>query len=325
MMGSALSIVLLNENVVDQYYGWRIAFLFGGILGLAVLLIRRFLPESPRWLAIHGRNDEAEEITGNIEEQVRGSTGRELPPVEERPVHIEQRDATGFGPVLHSMFRLYPRRTFLGLTLMASQAFLYNAIFFTYGLILGEFYGIDASSVGYYIFPFAIGNFVGPLLLGRLFDTLGRVPMISGCYLISGTLLALTGYLFLQDTLTAVTQTILWCIIFFFASAAASAAYLTVSEVFPMEVRALAIALFYGIGTGVGGVAAPAIFGALTATGDRASLFIAYLIGAGFMIFAAIVELFLGVRAEGKSLESVARPLTAVEGPPEAAAKGVAT
>ncbi len=322
MGGSALSIVLLNENVVDQYYGWRIAFLFGGILSLAVLLIRRFIPESPRWLAIHGRNDEAEEITENIEEQVRGSTGRELPLVEERPVHIEQRDATGFGPVLHSMFRLYPRRTFLGLTLMASQAFLYNAILFTYGVILGEFYGIDASSVGYYIFPFAIGNFVGLLLLGRLFDTLGRVPMISGCYLISGTLLAFTGYLFLQGTLTAVTQTLLWCI-FFFASAAASAAYLTVSEVFPMEVRALAIALFYGIGTGVGGVAAPAIFGALTATGDRASLFIAYLIGAGFMIFAARVELFLGVRAEGKPLESVARPLTAVEGPPEAAAKDV--
>ncbi len=253
MMGSALSIVLLNENVVDQYYGWRIAFLFGAVLGLAVLLIRRFVPESPRWLAIHGRNDEAEEITGNIEQQVRESTGRELPPVEERPVLIEQRDATGFGPVLHSMFRLYPKRTFLGLTLMASQAFLYNAIFFTYGLILGEFYRIDASSVGYYIFPFAIGNFIGPLLLGRLFDTLGRVPMISGCYLISGTLLALTGYLFLQGTLTAVTQTLLWCVIFFFASAAASAAYLTVSEVFPMEVRALAIALFYGIGTGVGG------------------------------------------------------------------------
>jgi MFS family permease len=325
MMGSALSIVLLNENVVDQYYGWRIAFLFGAVLGLAVLLIRRFVPESPRWLAIHGRNDEAEEITGNIEQQVRESTGRELPPVEERPVFIEQRDATGFGPVLHSMFRLYPRRTFLGLTLMASQAFLYNAIFFTYGLILGEFYGIDASSVGYYIFPFAIGNFIGPLLLGRFFDTLGRVPMISGCYLISGTLLAVTGYLFLQGTLTAVTQTLLWCVIFFFASAAASAAYLTVSEVFPMEVRALAIALFYGIGTGVGGVAAPAIFGALTETGDRASLFIAYLIGAGFMIFAAIIELLLGVRAEGKSLESVARPLTAVEGLPEAAAKGVAT
>jgi MFS family permease len=290
-----------------------------------VLLIRRYVPESPRWLAIHHRNEEAEEVTGNIEGQVRRSTGRELPPVEERPVLIEQRDATGFGPVLHSMFRLYPRRTILGLTLLASQAFLYNAIFFTYGLILGEFYGVDASSVGYYIFPFAIGNFIGPVLLGRLFDTVGRVPMISGCYLISGTLLAFTGYLFLQGTLTAVTQTLLWCVIFFFASAAASAAYLTVSEVFPMEVRALAIAIFYGIGTGIGGVAAPAIFGALTATGDRGSLFVAYLIGAGTMIFAAIVELILGVRAEGRSLESVTRPLTAVEGPPEAAAKGVAT
>jgi MFS family permease len=237
-------------------------------------------------------------------------------------VLIEYRDETGFASVFRSMFKTYPKRTVLGLTLLASQAFLYNAIFFTYGLILGEFYGIDASSVGYYIFPFALGNLLGPLLLGRLFDTLGRVPMISGCYFISGGLLAFTGYLFLQDVLTAATQTVMWCIIFFFASAAASAAYLTVSEVFPMEIRALAIAIFYAIRTGVGGVLAPAIFGALTATGDRASLFIAYLIGADFMIFAAIVELFLGVRAEGKSLESVARPLTAVEGPPEAAARG---
>jgi MFS family permease len=322
MMGSALSIVLLNPNIVDQFYGWRIAFLLGGVLGFGVLLIRRYVPESPRWLAIHNQNDKAEEVTADIEDQVRRSTGRELPPVEGQPVLIEYRDETGFASVFKSMFKTYPKRTVLGLTLLASQAFLYNAIFFTYGLILGEFYGIDASSVGYYIFPFALGNLLGPLLLGRLFDTLGRVPMISGCYFISGGLLAFTGYLFLQDVLTATTQTVMWCIIFFFASAAASAAYLTVSEVFPMEIRALAIAIFYSIGTGVGGVLAPAIFGALTATGDRASLFIAYLIGAGFMIFAAIVELFLGVRAEGKSLESVARPLTAVEGPPEAAATG---
>ncbi len=313
MGGSALSIVLLNPAIVDQYYGWRIAFLFGAVLGLAVLLIRRYVPESPRWLAVHNRNDEAEQIAGDVEEQVRRSTGRELPPVEGRPVLIEYRDETGFASVFKAMFKLYPKRTVLGLTLLASQAFLYNAIFFTYGLILTTFYGIDAASVGYYIFPFAIGNVLGPLLLGRLFDTIGRVPMIAGCYLFSGGLLAFTGYLFSQGVLTAATQTILWCVIFFFASAAASAAYLTVSEVFPMEVRALAIAMFYAIGTGVGGVAAPAIFGALIEGGNRGDMFIAYLIGAGAMVFAAIVELILGVKAEGQSLESVARPLTAVE------------
>ena len=209
-------------------------------------------------------------------------------------MHIEYRDETGFASVFKSMFKTYPKRTVLGLTLLASQAFLYNAIFFAYGLILGEFYGVDASAVGYYVFPFATGNLLGPLLLGRLFDTVGRIPMISGCYLLSGALLAFTGYLFLQDVLTAVTQTIMWCIVFFFASAAASAAYLTVSEVFPMEIRALANAIFHAIGTGIGGVAAPAIFGAITESGSRPALFGAYLLGAGVMIFAAIVELFLG-------------------------------
>jgi MFS family permease len=211
------------------------------------------------------------------------------------------------------MLKMYPRRTILGLTLMGSQAFLYNAIFFTYALVLTRFYGIDASHVPYYIFPFAIGNVLGPWLLGRLFDTIGRVPMISGCYFISGTLLALTGYLFYLDILTAVTQTILWCIIFFFASAAASAGYLTVSEIFPMEIRAMAIALFYSIATALGGISGPIIFGELIGTGNAFNLFIGYLIGAGLMILAAIVELVLGVRAEGRSLEDVALPLTAIE------------
>jgi MFS family permease len=320
MMGSALSIVLLNPAIVDQYYGWRIAFLFGAVLGLAVLVIRRYVPESPRWLAMHNQNEEAELTVDDIEDEVRRFTGRELPPVEGRPVIIEYRDETGFASVFRAMFKIYPKRTVLGLTLLASQAFLYNAIFFTYGLILGQFYGVDASQVGYYIFPFAVGNVLGPWLLGRFFDTIGRIPMISGCYIISGALLAFTGYLFLQGVLSAVTQTLFWCIIFFFASAAASAAYLTVSEVFPMEIRALAIALFYAIGTGIGGVLAPAIFGALIAGGNRADLFIAYLLGAGLMIFAAIVEIFLGVKAEGQSLESVATPLTAVEEVPGAAA-----
>jgi MFS family permease len=188
-----------------------------------------------------------------------------------------------------------------------------NAIFFTYALVLTRFYGIDSSNVPYYIFPFAIGNVLGPWLLGRFFDTIGRVPMISGCYFLSGALLAATGYLFYLDILNAVTQTILWCIIFFFASAAASAGYLTVSEIFPMEIRAMAIALFYSIATALGGISGPVIFGQLIGTGNVTNLFIAYLLSAGLMIFAAVIELILGVRAEGQSLENVATPLTAIE------------
>jgi MFS family permease len=215
--------------------------------------------------------------------------------------------------IFKAMFKMYPKRTVLGLTLMGSQAFLYNAIFFTYALVLTKFYNIDPSHVPYYIFPFAIGNVLGPWLLGRFFDTIGRVPMISGCYFISGALLAVTGYLFYLGVLTAVTQTILWCVIFFFASAAASAGYLTVSEVFPMEIRAMAIAVFYAVATALGGISGPVIFGNVIGTGNVTNLFIAYLFSAGLMIFAALVEVFLGVRAEGQSLENVARPLTAIE------------
>jgi MFS family permease len=313
ILGSGAAILLLNENIVNQYYGWRIAFWLGALLGICVLLIRRYVPESPRWLLTHGRTEEAEQTTDDIEEQVRGSTGRELPPVEGRPIIVEQRESIGFGIIAKAMFQMYPKRTVLGLTLMGSQAFLYNSIFFTYALVLTTFYGIDASLVPYYIFPFAIGNVLGPWLLGRFFDTVGRIPMISGCYFFSGGLLAVTGYLFYLDILTAITQTILWCIIFFFASAAASAGYLTVSEVFPMEIRAMAIALFYAIATALGGISGPVIFGQIIGTGNATNLFIAYLFSAGLMIFAAVVELVLGVRAEGQSLENVATPLTAIE------------
>jgi MFS family permease len=211
------------------------------------------------------------------------------------------------------MFQMYPKRTILGLTLMGSQTFLYNAIFFTYALVLTRFYGIDSSTVPYFLLPFAIGNVLGLWLLGRLFDTVGRVPMIAGCYFISGALMAATGYLFYLDILSAVTQTILWCVVFFFASAAASAGYLTVSEVFPMEIRAMAIALFYSIATALGGISGPVIFGQLIGTGNAGKLFVAYLVGAGFMIFAAVIEVILGVRAEDQSLENVATPLTAIE------------
>jgi MFS family permease len=313
MMGSALSILLLNPNFVSQYYGWRIAFWLGAALGLCILLIRRYVPESPRWLLTHGRTEEAEETTESIENQVREQMGRDLPPVGGQPIIVEQRESIGFGLIARAMFQMYPKRTVLGLTLMGSQAFLYNAIFFTYALVLTRFYGIEAGTVPYFLLPFALGNLLGPLLLGRLFDTVGRVPMIAGCYFLSGGLMALTGYLFYVDILSAVTQTILWCIVFFFASAAASAGYLTVSEVFPMEIRAMAIALFYAIATGLGGISGPVIFGQLIGTGNAANLFIAYLVGAGFMVLAAVVELIIGVRAEGQSLENVATPLTAIE------------
>ncbi len=289
------------------------AFWLGAALGICVLLIRRYVPESPRWLLTHGRTEEAEETTDMIEEQVRQQTGRDLLPAEGGPIIVEQRESIGFGVIFKAMFQMYPKRTILGLTLMGSQAFLYNAIFFTYALVLTKFYGIDSSNVPYYIFPFAIGNVLGPWLLGRFFDTIGRVPMISGCYFISGLLLAATAYLFYLDILNAVTQTILWCIIFFFASAAASAGYLTVSEVFPMEIRAMAIALFYAIATALGGISGPVIFGQLIGTGNVTNLFIAYLLSAGLMIFVAVIELVLGVRAEGQSLENVATPLTAIE------------
>jgi MFS family permease len=313
MLGSGLSILILNDALVNQFYGWRIAFALGGVLGICVLLIRRYVPESPRWLVTHSRNEEAEETTAMIERQVQQETGRELPPVEGDSITIEQRESIGFGIILKAMFQMYPKRTILGLTLMGSQAFLYNAIFFTYALVLTGFYGIDASTVPYFLLVFAVGNVLGPLLLGRLFDTVGRVAMISGCYFLSGALLALTGYLFYLDILTAVTQTALWCVVFFFASAAASAGYLTVSEIFPMEIRAMAIAMFYAIATALGGISGPVIFGQVIGTGNAFNLFLCYLFGAGLMIFAATIEVILGVKAEGESLENVATPLTAIE------------
>ena len=314
ILASLLSVVLLDPDVIDQFYGWRIAFALGAVLALGVLLVRRYVPESPRWLMTHGRADEAERVVEGIEDEVRRYTGREeLPPPEEEPITIEQREAISFGLVARAMLRMYPVRTILGLVLMASQAFLYNAIFFTAGLVLGEFFGVPSSSIPYYLVFFALGNLLGPLLLGRLFDQVGRRPMITGCYAVAGALMALSGYLFYQDVITATTQTALWVALFFFASAAASAAYLTVSEVFPMEVRAMAIALFYAVGTALGGITGPVIFGQLIGTGDRGTLFVGYLIAAGLMIFAALVELIIGVKAERRSLESVAAPLTAIK------------
>ena len=313
IVASLLSIVLLNPNLIDQFYGWRLAFALGAILSLGILLIRRYVPESPRWLMTHGRVDEAEAVVERIEDDVRRYTGREeLPPPQEGPITVEQREAVGFGLIARTMFQIYPVRTILGLVLMGSQAFLYNAIFFTAGLVLGSFFGVPSSSIPYYLVFFALGNFLGPILLGRLFDRVGRRPMIAGCYFVAGALMALTAYLFDQNVIDATAQTALWVILFFFASAAASAAYLTVSEVFPMEIRAMAIALFYAIGTALGGITGPIIFGQLIGTGARGSLVIGYLVAAGLMVLAALVELALGVRAERRSLEDLAMPLTAI-------------
>src|SRR5712671_6224696 len=309
-MGAIAAIVLLDPAVLGPDLGWRLAYLTGAVLGLVVFVMRMWIPESPRWLMIHGRPDQAHAIVDEIEQSVVGRTQGQL---DLPKVRLRMRDHTPLSEVARTLFVSYRTRSLVGLVLMAAQAFFYNAIFFTFALVLTDFFGIPANRVGWYILPFAAGNFLGPLVLGRLFDTLGRRVMIAFTYGVSGVLLALSGYLFSIGALSAQTQTIAWMVIFFFASPAASAAYLTVSETFPLEVRALAIALFYAVGTGIGGVAGPALFGALIDTGSRSSVFAGYLFGAALMVAAAVVAARYAVAAERKSLESVAKPLASVE------------
>ncbi len=312
-IGSALTVVLLNPHLIAINLGWRLCFGLGAVLGAAVLLVRRFVPESPRWLMMHGRFDEANEVVGSIEREIEREDHIDSLPEPEGSILIRPVGTVSFLRIAQSMLKDYPTRSLLGLSLMIGQAFLYNAIFFTYGLVLTTFYHLPASSVGLYLIPFAVGNVVGPMTIGRLFDTIGRRKMIAFTYIISGVLLAITGWLFLQGSLNAVTQTICWSIIFFFASAGASSAYLTVSEVFPLEVRALAIALFFAVGTGVGGALAPTIFSALIATGKPLNVFYGDLFGAALMAAAGVVAIFFGVNAERQSLENIARPLSFVE------------
>ncbi|MFD1858835.1 MFS transporter [Aeromicrobium camelliae] len=310
--GALLTVPLTDPNVIDQGLGWRLAFGLGAMLGFAVLWVRRKVPESPRWLFIHGKEDQAERIVGDIEHTVEHEDKLRLEPVsDDEAIVIRQRRTIPFTTIAHTVVKLYPRRTILCLSLFAGQAFLYNAFFFTYADTLTTFFGVEQT--GWYIAVFALSNFVGALVLGPLFDKVGRIPMISGTYIGSGVLLAVAGLL-LAD-LNAFTLTAFGVATFFIASAGASSAYLTASEVFPLETRALCIAFFYSVGTAIGGIAGPLLFGRLieaaSEAGDVTGIAPGYFIGAALMTAAGVVAIFLGVKAEGQSLENIAKPLTA--------------
>jgi MFS family permease len=310
--GAGVTVLLLDPRIFSPSLGWRVAFGTGAVLGLGILALRSFLPESPRWLMIHGDHEGAHAVVRDIEDRVLDAHGG-LPPVPPERFRFRPREHASIAEVALTLFRTYPRRAFLGLALMGAQAFLYNAIFFTYALVLGRFFQVPAGKVGLYLLPFSITNAFGPALLGPLFDTWGRKPMIAATYAISGLVLAAGGWSFAQGGLSAVTLTAIFSVVFFFASPAASAAYLTVGESFPLETRAMAIAIFYALGTAVGGVAGPLVFGHLIGAGGRLPLFYGYLFAAALMIGAALIELVIGIRSERQSLESVAAPLSSAE------------
>src|SRR6201992_1368880 len=307
--GALASPFLLDNNIFPANIGWRLGFGIGGALGLSILMLRRFVPESPRWLVTHCCSEEAEATVERIERHSVKSPARDLPIVTEK-IEVHPRKAFGLGLILTSMLGRYRQRSILALVLMVAQSFLYNSVFFTFGLILAHFYNVPNERVGFYLFVLAIGNFCGPLLLGSLFDTIGRKKMIAGTFAISGILLLITAYMFGAGLLTAITQTVAWSAIFFFASAASSSAYLTASEIFPLETRALAIACFYALGTAIGGSIGPSVFGRLIETGSPWYVSFGYMAAALLLLAAAFAELKLGVDAEGKSLESIADPLS---------------
>ncbi|MDT0404364.1 MFS transporter [Streptomyces edwardsiae] len=316
--GSLLSILALNTSIFPANVGWRLTFALGAVLALVILLVRRHVPESPRWLLIHGRDDEAERIVGDIERRVEAERdGRPLSRAEGE-LTIHQRKSVTFAEIARTVFAKYRRRSVLGFSLFIGQAFLYNAITFGFGAILTTFFDVPTGNTGYYFAVIAVGNFLGPLLLGKLFDTVGRRVMISGTYLLSGLLLFGTAWLFDRGSLSATTMTACWCAVLFFASAGASSAYLTVSEVFPMETRAMSIAFFYALGTAAGGISGPLLFADLTGTGKVGDTVLAFQIGAGLMCAAGLVAAFLAVKAERRSLEDIARPLTAAASGPKA-------
>jgi MFS family permease len=309
--GAAITPILLNPDLLDADLGWRLTFAIGAIMAVGILLVRRHVPESPRWLALHGRNDEAERIVGGIEEHVRDVTDRNELPEAREEIELRPRERTGFGEIARTMFGRYPRRSILGFTLMSTQAFIYNATVFTFTAGLAAFYKVSSQTAPLYLVPFAVANFLGALLLGRFFDTIGRRPMIAGTYFISAVGLVVAGVLFKNDSVSVGVFVAILCATFFFASAAASAGYLTISETFPIEIRALAIAFFFAISTGIGGAVGPGLFGKLIESGDRGQLLIGYLVAAGLMAIAAVVEVVLGVDAEQETLENVAEPLSA--------------
>ncbi|HKF28445.1 MAG TPA: MFS transporter [Candidatus Binataceae bacterium] len=313
LAGAASTGLILNPRVFPIDLGWRLGFGIGAVIGLVILYLRRFIPESPRWLITHGRREEAEELVRDFEAELGRVAGHRLAGLEGvEPLRIRVRHDFGLEMIVRPLLNEYRERSVLGLSLMTAQAFLYNAIFFTYALVLNRYYGVSFEITGLYLMPFALSNFIGPMVLGHFFDTLGRRPMIAGTFTASALVLIVTGYLFERGALTATSQTVLWTVMFFFASSAASSAYLTVSEIFPLEVRALAIAIFFSIGTAVGGVVAPWFFGVLIDTGSRRALYVGYLIASGLMLLAAGAELRFGVAAERAGLEAIAKPLSSI-------------